>query len=209
MFEKIYNIFKEEKVVAVIRTKTYEEAKEISIAAIEGGMKVIEITMSVPSAPQLIKELKDKYNGICVGAGTVLTKDAVDECIENNADFIVSPCVDEEIIKYSNQRKVLIIPGLMTISEVNEVYKMGLKFIKVFPGTVVGKGFMGAVKSIFEDINIMPTGGVNKDNISEWIDSGADCSGIGSDLNKVYKTSGATGVKEYCKEVITNVKIIL
>lgn len=206
MFEKIYNIFKEEKAVAVIRTKTYEEAKEISIAAIEGGMKVIEITMSVPSAPQLIKELKDKYNGICVGAGTVLTKDAVDECIENNADFIVSPCVDEEIIKYSNQRKVLIIPGLMTMSEVNEVYKMGLKFIKVFPGTVVGKGFIGAVKSIFEDINIMPTGGVNKDNIREWIDSGADCSGIGSDLNKVYKTSGATGVKEYCKEVITNVK---
>lgn len=206
MFEKIYNIFKEEKAVAVIRTKTYEEAKEISIAAIEGGMKVIEITMSVPGAPQLIKELKDKYNGICVGAGTVLTKDAVDECIENNADFIVSPCVDEEIIKYSNQRKVLIIPGLMTMSEVNEVYKMGLKFIKVFPGTVVGKGFIGAVKSIFEDINIMPTGGVNKDNISEWIDSGADCSGIGSDLNKVYKTSGATGVKEYCKEVITNVK---
>ncbi|TGY42367.1 bifunctional 4-hydroxy-2-oxoglutarate aldolase/2-dehydro-3-deoxy-phosphogluconate aldolase [Clostridium sartagoforme] len=206
MFEKIYNIFKEEKAVAVIRTKTYEEAKEISIAAIEGGMKVIEITMSVPSAPQLIKELKDKYNGICVGAGTVLTKDAVDECIENNADFIVSPCVDEEIIKYSNQRKVLIIPGLMTMSEVNKVYKMGLKFIKVFPGTVVGKGFIGAVKSIFEDINIMPTGGVNKDNIREWIDSGADCSGIGSDLNKVYKTSGATGVKEYCKEVITNVK---
>lgn len=206
MFEKIYNILKEEKAVAVIRTKTYEEAKEISIAAIEGGMKVIEITMSVPSAPQLIKELKDKYNGICVGAGTVLTKDAVDECIENNADFIVSPCVDEEIIKYSNQRKVLIIPGLMTMSEVNEVYKMGLKFIKVFPGTVVGKGFIGAVKSIFEDINIMPTGGVNKDNIREWIDSGADCSGIGSDLNKVYKTSGATGVKEYCKEVITNVK---
>ncbi|MGG7141872.1 bifunctional 4-hydroxy-2-oxoglutarate aldolase/2-dehydro-3-deoxy-phosphogluconate aldolase [Clostridium nigeriense] len=206
MFEKIYNIFREEKAVAVIRTKTYEEAKEISIAAIEGGMKVIEITMSVPSAPQLIKELKDKYNGICVGAGTVLTKDAVDECIENNADFIVSPCVDEEIIKYSNQRKVLIIPGLMTMSEVNQVYKMGLKFIKVFPGTVVGKGFIGAVKSIFEDINIMPTGGVNKDNIREWIDSGADCSGIGSDLNKVYKTSGATGVKEYCKEVITNVK---
>ncbi|MBS5937934.1 bifunctional 4-hydroxy-2-oxoglutarate aldolase/2-dehydro-3-deoxy-phosphogluconate aldolase [Clostridium sp.] len=208
MFEKIYNILKEEKAVAVIRTKTYEEAKEISIAAIEGGMKVIEITMSVPSAPQLIKELKDKYNGICVGAGTVLTKDAVDECIENNADFIVSPCVDEEIIKYSNQRKVLIIPGLMTMSEVNEVYKMGLKFIKVFPGTVVGKGFIGAVKSIFEDINIMPTGGVNKDNIREWIDSGADCSGIGSDLNKVYKTSGATGVKEYCKEVITKVKNI-
>lgn len=208
MFEKIYNIFKEEKAVAVIRTKTYEEAKEISIAAIEGGMKIIEVTMSVPNAPKLIKELKDNYKEICVGAGTVLSKDAVDECIENNADFIVSPCIDEEIIKYSKQRKMLIVPGLMTMSEVNKVYKLGLRFIKVFPGNVVGNGFIGAVKSIFEDINIMPTGGVNKDNITEWIEIGADCSGIGSDLNKVYKSSGFSGVKEYCNEVITKIKNI-
>jgi len=206
MFEKIYNTLKEEKAVAVIRTKTYEEAKEISIASIEGGMKIIEVTMSVPNAPSLIKELKDKYKDICIGAGTVLTKDAVDECIENSTDFIVSPCVDEEIIKYSIQRKVLIIPGLMTMSELNKVYKMGLRFIKVFPGNVVGKGFIGAAKSIFEDISIMPTGGVNKDNISEWIQAGADCSGIGSDLNKAYKSNGAVGVKEYCAEVIAKVK---
>lgn len=206
MFEKIYETLKEEKAVAVIRTKTYEEAKEISIAAINGGMKIIEVTMSVPNAPKLIKELKEEYKGACVGAGTVLTKDAVDACIENNADFIVSPCIDEEIISYANQRKALIIPGLMTMSELNKVYKMGLRFIKVFPGNVVGKGFIGAAKSIFPDLNIMPTGGVNKDNISEWIQGGADCSGIGSDLNKAYKSNGATGVQEYCAEVISKVK---
>ncbi|AWK50702.1 2-dehydro-3-deoxyphosphogluconate aldolase [Clostridium beijerinckii] len=206
MFEKIYETLKEEKAVAVIRTKTYEEAKEISIAAIDGGMKIIEVTMSVPNAPKLIKELKEEYKDACVGAGTVLTKDAVDECIENNADFIVSPCVDEEVIAYAIQRKALIIPGLMTMSEVNKVYKMGLRFIKIFPGNVVGKGLIGAAKSIFPDINIMPTGGVNKDNISEWIQSGADCSGIGSDLNKMYKSNGAQGVKEYCAEVMTKVK---
>lgn len=206
MFEKIYDVLKEEKAVAVIRTSTYEEAKEISVAAIEGGMKIIEITMSVPNGPKLIKELKEEYKGVCVGAGTVLTKDQVDECIKNNADFIVSPCVDEEIIKYACERQSLIIPGLMTMSELNKVYKMGLRFIKVFPGNVVGKGFIGAAKSIFPDINIMPTGGVNKDNIDEWIKAGADCSGIGSDLNKVYKSNGAAGVAEYCVEVVTKVK---
>ena len=207
MFEKIYNIFKEEKAVAVIRTKTYEEAKEISIAAIEGGMKIIEVTMSVPNAPKLIKELKDNYKEICVGAGTVLSKDAVDECIENNADFIVSPCIDEEIIKYSKQRKMLIVPGLMTMSEVNKVYKLGLIY-KSIPRKRCWEWLYSAVKSIFEDINIMPTGGVNKDNIIEWIEIGADCSGIGSDLNKVYKSSGFSGVKEYCNEVITKIKNI-
>jgi 2-dehydro-3-deoxyphosphogluconate aldolase/(4S)-4-hydroxy-2-oxoglutarate aldolase len=206
MFEKIYDTLKKEKAVAVIRTNTYEEAKEISIAAIEGGMKIIEVTMSVPGAPKLIKELKEEYKDACVGAGTVLTKDAVDECIENNADFIVSPCIDEEIISYANQRKVLIIPGLMTISELNKVYGMGLRFIKVFPGNVVGKGFIGAAKSIFPDLSIMPTGGINKDNISEWVQAGADCSGIGSDLNKVYKINGIAGVKDYCAEVINTVE---
>jgi len=206
MFEKIYETLKEEKAVAVIRTKTYEEAKEISIAAIEGGMKIIEVTMSVPNAPKLIKELKGEYKGACVGAGTVLTKDAVDECIKNNADFIVSPCLDEDVLAYAIQRKALMIPGLMTMSEINKVYKMGLRFIKIFPGNVVGKGLIGAAKSIFPDISIMPTGGVNKDNINEWIQAGADCSGIGSDLNKVYKSNGAEGVKEYCAEVIKNVK---
>lgn len=206
MFEKIYNTLKEEKAVAVIRTKTYEEAKEISVAAIQGGMKIIEVTMSVPNAPKLIKELKEEYTEACVGAGTVLTKDAVDACIENNADFIVSPCIDEEVIIYANQRKALIIPGLMTMSELNKAYELGLRFIKVFPGNVVGKAFIGAAKSIFPDLSIMPTGGVNKDNIDEWIKGGADCSGIGSDLNKVYKINGAAGVTEYCTEVINKVK---
>jgi 2-dehydro-3-deoxyphosphogluconate aldolase/(4S)-4-hydroxy-2-oxoglutarate aldolase len=206
MFETIYNTLKEEKAVAVIRTSTYEEAKEISIAAIQGGMKIIEVTMSVPNAPKLIKELKEEYKEACVGAGTVLTKDAVDACIENNADFIVSPCLDEEVVAYAIQRKALIIPGLMTMSEINKAYKLGLRFIKIFPGNVVGKGLIGAAKSIFPDISIMPTGGVNKDNIDEWIKGGADCSGIGSDLNKVYKSNGAAGVKEYCAEVINKLK---
>lgn len=206
MFEKIYNTLKEEKAVAVIRTNTYEEAKEISIAAIEGGMKIIEVTMSVPNAPKLIKELKEEYKEACVGAGTVLSKDDVDACIENKADFIVSPCLDEEVLAYAIQRKALMIPGLMTMSEINKAYKLGLRFIKIFPGNVVGKGLIGAAKSILPELNIMPTGGVNKDNIADWIQSGADCSGIGSDLNKVYKTNGSKGVKEYCAEVIANVK---
>lgn len=202
MNKKDYSLFKQEKVVAVIRTNTYKEAKEISEAAIEGGIKIVEVTMSVPEAPMLIRELKDKFKDICVGAGTVLSKDELDACVENNADFVVSPCLDEEIVMYSNEKDMLMIPGLMTISEVNKAYKLGLRFIKVFPGNVVGKQFIGAAKSIFKDINIMPTGGVNKDNINEWIKAGADCTGIGSDLNKVFSKEGANGVKEYCREII-------
>lgn len=205
MFNKIYETLIGNKVVAVVRTNIYEEAKEISEGAILGGFKVIEITMSVPDAPKLIGELKEKYNDLCIGAGTVLSKNEVDECIKNKVDFIVSPCFDEEIIEYCKEKKTLIIPGLMTMSEVNKARKLGLEFIKVFPGNVVGKAFVGAVKSIFPDLKVMPTGGVNKENINEWFNSGANCTGIGSDLNKAYKVNGFDGVKNYCEGVIEEI----
>lgn len=206
MFNKIYETLIENKVVAVVRTNSYEEAKEISEGAILGGFKVIEITMSVPNATKLIGELKEKYKNLCIGAGTVLSKDEVDGCIENRADFIVSPCFDEEIIEYCKEKKTLIIPGLMTMSEVNKARKLGLEFIKVFPGNVVGKAFVGAVKSIFPNLKVIPTGGVNKENINEWFNSGANCTGIGSDLNKAYKVNGFDGVKNYCEGVIEEIK---
>ena len=88
MSKDIYSLLKEDKAVAVIRTNTYEEAKEISLAAIKGGIKVIEVTMSVPNGAELINELKQINNKILVGAGTVLTKEQLIECVDKNADFI-------------------------------------------------------------------------------------------------------------------------
>ncbi|MGG7077287.1 bifunctional 4-hydroxy-2-oxoglutarate aldolase/2-dehydro-3-deoxy-phosphogluconate aldolase [Clostridium sardiniense] len=203
MGKGILDTLKKEKVVAVIRTKNYEEAKEISIGAIEGGIKVIEITMSVPYGEKLIKELKEIYNDVLIGAGTVLTEEQLKLCVENNADFIVSPCLSEEIINARGTLDIPIIPGVMTMSELNNGYSKGIRFFKVFPGNIVGKDFIKAAKSIFEDIDIMPTGGVNDKNISEWVNAGADCVGIGSDLNKVFNNSGKVGVKSYCEKLIS------
>lgn len=203
MVKGILDTLKKEKVVAVIRTKDYDEAKEISIGAIEGGIKVIEITMSVPCGEKLIKELKEIYNDVLIGAGTVLTEEQLKLCIENNADFIVSPCLSEEIISARGTLDIPIIPGVMTMSELNSGYSKGIRFFKVFPGNIVGKDFIKAAKSIFEDIDIMPTGGVNDKNILEWVNAGADCVGIGSDLNKVFNSSGKVGVKNYCEKLVS------
>lgn len=201
MFENIYEVLIKEKAVAVIRTNTYEEAKEISLAAIEGGIKLIEITMTVPNGAKLIKELKEMHKDVTIGAGTVLKAEQLKECVKNNADFIVSPCIDEEILRGAYYLDVLVIPGVMTISELNKAYSMGLRFVKVFPGNVVGKEFIKAAKSIYSDINIMPTGGVSDSNFSEWLEAGADCFGIGSDLNKIFKNEGSNGVINYCKNL--------
>ena len=201
MFENIYEALIRDKAVAVIRTNTYEEAKEISLAAIEGGIKVIEVTMTVPNGAKLIKELKEINSDIMVGAGTVLKEEQLKECAKNSADFIVSPCLDEEIIKGGLYLNIPVIPGVMTMSELNKAYIMGLRFIKVFPGNVVGKDFIKAAKSIYSDISIMPTGGVNGSNFTEWLEAGADCFGIGSDLNKIFKNEGSNGVANYCKNL--------
>ena len=202
MVKGIIDTLKKDKVVAVIRTNSYEEAKEISIGAIEGGVKVIEVTMSVPNSEKLIRELKETYTNILVGAGTVLTKDQLNLCIENKADFIVSPCLSEDVIMESKNCNILVIPGVMTMSELNSAYSKGIRFFKVFPGNVVGKDFIKAAKSIFCDIDIMPTGGVNNENMLEWIEAGADCIGIGSDLNKAFKNFGKNGVTEYFEKIV-------
>ena len=204
MSKEIYGLLKENKAVAVIRTNTYEEAKEISLAAIKGGIQVIEITMSVPNGVELISELKQINNEIILGAGTVLTKEQLKGCVTKGADFIVSPCLDEEIIKGGQYLNIPVIPGVMTMSELNKVYSMGVRFIKVFPGNVVGKGFIKAAKSIYTDIDIMPTGGVSEENFKEWLEAGADCFGIGSDLNKVFKNGGTEGITDYCKALIAS-----
>lgn len=160
--------------------------------------------MSVPNGAELINELKQINNKILVGAGTVLTKEQLIECVDKNADFIVSPCLDEEIIKGGQYLNIPVIPGVMTMSELNKVYLMGVRFVKVFPGNVVGKGFIKAAKSIYTDIDIMPTGGVSDENFKEWLDAGADCFGIGSDLNKVFKNRGTEGITDYCKSLIAS-----
>lgn len=201
MVKNIQEALIRDKAVAVIRTKSYEEAKEIALAAIEGGIKIIEITMTVPKGAELIKEIKEAHSNITVGAGTVLTLEQLKECAKNNADFIVSPCLDEEIIRGSKYLDIAIIPGIMTITELNKAYLMGIRFVKVFPGNIVGRDFIKATKSIYSDINIMSTGGVNALNFSKWLEVGADCFGIGGDLNKVFSDEGRDGVVNYCKKI--------
>lgn len=201
MTKNLYRELQCNKAIAVIRTDEYSTAKEISIAAIKGGIKVIEVTMTVPNATNLIMELKDEYKDIIVGAGTVLREEELVDCVNSNADFIVSPCVDEKIIEVAKKLNTIIIPGVMTITELNKAYFMGIRYLKVFPGNVVGKDFIKAAKSIYKDISIMPTGGVNNSNVLEWLQSGADSFGIGSDLNKIYNQNGVDGIIEYCRNL--------
>lgn len=179
------------KIVAVIRGNNKEEAEEIIKGVIEGGIKIIEVTYTNKDASQIIKSLVGKYKDVVIGAGSVLTLDTAKEAIEAGSQFIVGPNFDALISKCCSESKVDYIPGCVTPTEIVNALSTGVKMIKLFPGEAVGPKYIKSIKAPIKEVKIMVTGGVNLDNIEEWISNGADALGIGSIL-----TSGTNNEEE-------------
>lgn len=166
-------------IIAVIRHKDKEVAKEISKTLIKGGVSAIEVTFSVDEADQVIKSLKEEFEDAIIGAGTVLTKEDAKKAIDCGADFIVSPCVIEEVAKYTASKEVLLSMGAATPTEVYNAYMLGSDIVKLFPGEFLSPGFIKAIKAPMPFIDVMPTGGVTHKNIAEWFENGAYAAGFG------------------------------
>ncbi|WEV57036.1 bifunctional 4-hydroxy-2-oxoglutarate aldolase/2-dehydro-3-deoxy-phosphogluconate aldolase [Ligilactobacillus acidipiscis] len=172
-------------VVSVVRGATKEKAYQTALACIKGGIKAIELTFTAPSADELIKQLNEQYADdpeVIVGAGTVLDAVTARIAIMAGAKFIVSPSFDKKTALICNEYQIPYLPGCMTITEIQTALSYGVDIVKVFPGSVVGKGFVKAVKAPLPYVNIMPTGGVNLDNMHEWFEVGVVAVGAGSDL---------------------------
>lgn len=204
---KRYNILQQminSGVVAVVRANSPEKATKIVDAIIDGGIKSIELTYSVPQANEVIKELKDKYKdkGIIIGAGTVLEPISARLAIIAGAQFIVSPCFDKEVAKLCNLYQVPYIPGVLTPSEVKVALEYGSEVIKLFPGDISGAKMIKDLKGPFPDLNILPSGGVNVDNIADWIKSGATMVSAGTSLS-------APAEKDDFNQVSINAKTFL
>lgn len=171
-------------IVAVIRGKNVEEAIEYSRACIEGGVNILEITFTVPNAVDVLKRLNEELDDVLLGAGTVLDSTTARLAIMNGAKFIVSPSFDEEVAKLCNLYQVPYMPGCMTPTEMTNALKFGVDVIKVFPGSAFGPDYIKAVHGPLPYVNLMPTGGVDVDNVAEWIQKGAYAVGAGSSLVK-------------------------
>nr|WP_295974635.1 bifunctional 4-hydroxy-2-oxoglutarate aldolase/2-dehydro-3-deoxy-phosphogluconate aldolase [uncultured Bacillus sp.] len=187
-------------VIAVIRGETKEEAVKASHAIINGEMKGIELTFTVPQADQVIAELIAEYANdpeIVVGAGTVLDATTARLAIMAGAQFVVSPCFDEETAKICNLYQIPYLPGCMTITEMKTALTYGVDIIKLFPGSAFGPSIVKAFKAPLPHLNIMPTGGVSLDNMEDWFNSGVVCVGVGGNL----LASAATGDFEKVTEI--------
>jgi len=184
-------------VVAVLRGNSPEEVVSMAEQAIKGGIKIIEITMTVPFALQAIETLAKRYssadpsadNYAVIGSGTVLDPETARATILAGAEFVVAPCLNGETIKLCNRYRVPMMPGVMTIQEIQTALELGADVVKLFPGNLYSPSMIKAIKGPLPQANIMPTGGVSLDNLGEWIEAGAVAVGIGSDLtNEAVKT---------------------
>ena len=179
---EVLEFIKREKLVPVIRTTDTNDARKAVEILADCGIKVFEITMTVPNAIDLIGELGEKEN-VLIGAGTVLDKTQAGECIKAGARFIVSPAFDLETVKFCREKNVAVMPGTLTPTEVLTAHKSGADCVKVFPCDALGGAkYLKTLKTLFPQIEMMPTGGVNLETIGEFFKAGAIAVGVGTDL---------------------------
>ena len=181
--EKILDEILKRKVVAVLRIKEEEKLKKVIEAINKGGISVVEITMTVPNAIQLIEKMsKELDKNILLGVGSVLNKSIAEDAIKAGAKYVVSPVLKKEIIEASHKHNVPVMPGCFTPTEIQTAYEFGADIIKVFPADVVGMAFFKAILAPLPHLKLMPTGGVSLTNAGDWLKAGACAVGIGSAL---------------------------
>jgi 2-dehydro-3-deoxyphosphogluconate aldolase/(4S)-4-hydroxy-2-oxoglutarate aldolase len=171
-------------IVPVVRAASAKQALRAVEAVCAGGIPIVEITMTVPGAVEVIAQLAQSMGSeVLIGAGTVLDAGAAERCIDAGAEFIVSPGFDLETVKFANRRDKLMIAGALTPTEVITAWKAGSDFVKIFPcGTVGGAKYIKALKAPLPQIPMIPTGGVNLNTAADFMMAGAAALGIGGEL---------------------------
>ena len=195
-------------IVAVVRAESADQAKKIADACIAGGVPAIELTFTVPHADKVISELADTYSedDIILGAGTVMDSETARIAILAGAQYIVSPYFDLATAKLCNRYRIPYMPGVMTIKETVEAMEAGCDIIKLFPGDTMGPKMIKAIHGPIPQAKFMPTGGVDANNVGEWIKAGAVAVGAGSCLTGGAKTGDYESITRIGKQFIENIK---
>src|SRR6201987_52059 len=171
-------------IIPVVRASSVEEANRAVEAICAGGIPVVEITMTVPNAISVIRELAQRYGGdVLIGAGTVTNAEQAESCVRAGAQFLVSPGLSISVLSVARVNNRLAIPGALTPTELMNAQEHGARLVKIFPcGNVGGAKYLRSLKAPFPNASLIPTGGVNAANAAEFIAAGAFALGVGADL---------------------------
>lgn len=170
-------------IIPAVRAATPDDALFAAEAVSKGGLPIVELTMTVPKATELIAQLVKKHPKMVIGAGTVLDLETARACLAAGAKFITSPGLDLEIVEFTVQAGVIAMPGAMTPSEVIAATKAGADFVKLFPcAQLGGVDYLQALKGPFPHVSFIASGGVNQQTAGKYLAAGATAVGIGADL---------------------------
>jgi 2-dehydro-3-deoxyphosphogluconate aldolase/(4S)-4-hydroxy-2-oxoglutarate aldolase len=173
----------EEKIVAIIRGIPEDKGDATAQALYEGGIVFLEVTLNTDGALDMISRFRERYEGrMRIGAGTVLDLEQAKEAAAAGAEYIISPNLDEEVVRYGVERGLDVWPGTMTPTEIVRAYKAGASAVKVFPMGSLGVNYLKEIRAPLNHIPMIATGGVNLQNIRTVLDAGAVAVGLGGNL---------------------------
>jgi 2-dehydro-3-deoxyphosphogluconate aldolase/(4S)-4-hydroxy-2-oxoglutarate aldolase len=197
--EKAMKLIHDTGLIPIIRVESAEIAFRVADAFLDGGINIIEVTMSVPGAVDVVKKLVEQFGDkVLIGTGTVVHAKMMEEVIKTGSEFIVSPNYHLSMVKIANKLKKPIIPGALTPSEIYNAYANGADAVKVFPvGNVGGASYLKAIRGPLPQIPLVPTGGVNLETAGPMLEAGAYALGVGGAI------TDKKAIKEGRFEVIT------
>jgi 2-dehydro-3-deoxyphosphogluconate aldolase/(4S)-4-hydroxy-2-oxoglutarate aldolase len=186
----IIQTIKDQKILPLFYNESFEVSKNLTKALYDAGIRAIEYTNRGAQALENFTKLKEisasEFPGLLLGIGTIKNKEELQHYIDVKADFVITPIMNEDLVKESAAKNILMIPGCFSPSEVNIAYQNGLRMVKIFPADALGKNYIKSIQPVFPGMNFMPTGGVDADlkDIKEWLAGGAVAVGLGSSLMK-------------------------
>lgn len=196
-------------IIPAVRAANAEDALFAAEAVSRGGLPIVELTMTVPKATELMAQLIKKHPRMLVGAGTVLDLETARACLAAGAKFISSPGLDLEILQFTVKSGVIAMPGALTPSEIMAAVKAGADFVKIFPCSQVGGvDYIHALKRPFPEVSFVAAGGVNQQTAGKYLEAGATAVGIGTDLipPRAITTREADWIQELARRYVHTVK---
>jgi 2-dehydro-3-deoxyphosphogluconate aldolase / (4S)-4-hydroxy-2-oxoglutarate aldolase len=170
-------------IVAVVRAQDGKQLVDVCRALADGGITVVEITMTVPDALEVIRRVRAELGDrVLLGAGTVLDPESARAALLAGAEYLVAPTVNLDVIRLCRRYDKLVMPGAFTPTEILTAWEAGADIVKVFPAEVVGPAYFRALRGPLPQVRLMPTGGVDLNTAAEFLKAGACCLGVGSQL---------------------------
>ena len=195
-------------IVGIVRGLPLETVVGIAKAYVTAGLSTIEITMNTAGAADIIATIQSNFPDLNVGAGTVCTIEDYNTAVAAGSQFIVTPIINEEVIKKAVADKIPIFPGAFTPTEVYKAWSLGASAVKIFPATQLGPTYIKDVLAPLNNIKLLPTGGVSKDNIKSFFAAGSTGVGMGSSLldKKLIKNNDFNGLTDHFKSIKEEIK---